>query len=85
MYPELFHLAPNNTRTPVSQPRNDSIIHHLSLDSSGSLRRLDLPRIPLRSLLTDIIPIFDRNTLCHMVDLVDTDQARGKLKHVVAQ
>ena len=33
----------------------------------------------------DIIPVVDGNALGHLVDLVDTDEAVGKLKHVVAE
>ncbi len=54
---------------------------------------LPLPLLPLSSLplplallLPDnIIAVLDRHTLGHVVDLVHADEARGELKHVVAQ
>ena len=41
--------------------------------------------LPLGSRAYDIIAVLDRDALGHVVDLVHPDQARGQLKHVVAE
>lgn len=33
----------------------------------------------------DIVSVFDRDTLGHVVNLVNTDKTRGKLEHIVSQ
>lgn len=37
-----------------------------------------------RTTADDVVLVFDRHALGHVVDLVDTDEAGGELKHVVA-
>ena len=42
-------------------------------------------RLVLANHLADIIPILNRNTLRHMVNLVHTHKSRRQLKHIISE
>lgn len=53
----------------------------ISMDAARKSCRYNVQSSPT----LDVVSVLDRDTLRHVVDLVNTDKTRGKLEHVVSQ